>query len=234
MTSKTKLKTMPEAKRKPSAKQVIDVHKPGKTPAEDTSKPVIVNNRQILRDPMVTNESTTPVPEVKGAPDLPSSTPMPGTVPGSEQVVEAKADVLVPEAPAEAEEPAAEPKHNIVIAPLTIEEPAKTETEVEPEAEPAATEKQDQPILAPDSSAEAVEAEAEEAEAKRQVELQKLADSKKYFLQINAIEQKRAEQFIALGILLGLVLALAWLDISLDAGLIHIDNIHPVTHFFSN
>jgi hypothetical protein len=37
-----------------------------------------------------------------------------------------------------------------------------------------------------------------------------------------------------LGILLVVVLAVAWVDIALDAGLVEIGNVKPMTHFFSN
>jgi hypothetical protein len=39
---------------------------------------------------------------------------------------------------------------------------------------------------------------------------------------------------VALGVLLSLVLILAWADIALDAGIIQLGNVKPVTHFFSN
>jgi hypothetical protein len=39
---------------------------------------------------------------------------------------------------------------------------------------------------------------------------------------------------VALGVVLAIVLALAWADIALDAGLIQINGVKPVTHFFSN
>jgi hypothetical protein len=75
---------------------------------------------------------------------------------------------------------------------------------------------------------------AAEERAKRQAALEKLADSKKYYLPIDTVEKRRSRRFVALGVLLSLVLILAWADIALDAGIIQLGNVKPVTHFFSN
>jgi hypothetical protein len=78
----------------------------------------------------------------------------------------------------------------------------------------------------------------EEAEAAKQAEadakIRKLVDSKKYFLPINAVEQRRSARIAAVGAVLAIILAVAWVDVALDAGLIHLGNIKPVTHLFSN
>ena len=80
--------------------------------------------------------------------------------------------------------------------------------------------------------------EEEEAEASRKAErdanLQKIVDNKTYFLPINAVEKRKTKRIIVLGIVLSLVLAVAWVDVALDAGLIEIGGVKPVTHFFSN
>jgi len=74
---------------------------------------------------------------------------------------------------------------------------------------------------------------AEEDLAKDEA-MQKMVDSKQFYLPINAIEQRRTQRFIALGVVFSIILALAWLDISLDAGLINLGGIKSVTHFFSS
>ncbi len=71
-------------------------------------------------------------------------------------------------------------------------------------------------------------------EAQRQAAIDKLTDSKKYYLPINAVEKRRSRRFVILGIILSLLLIVAWADIALDAGLIHLGGIKPLTHFFSN
>lgn len=67
-----------------------------------------------------------------------------------------------------------------------------------------------------------------------EAKIQKLVLEKRYFLPINSQEKRRTERFVVLGIVLILLLAAAWADIALDAGLVHIDGIKPLTHLFSN
>ncbi|HXE10077.1 MAG TPA: hypothetical protein VN554_01490, partial [Verrucomicrobiae bacterium] len=72
------------------------------------------------------------------------------------------------------------------------------------------------------------------AQAEQDIKLHKLVESKKYFLPINAVEQRRSARVALAGALLALILAVAWVDVALDAGLIHLGNVKPVTHLFSN
>ena len=116
------------------------------------------------------------------------------------------------------EEPAPSPK------PEKKEEPVP---ETEPQNEPEPEAEKGKPAT-PDPEAET------DARTAQDAHIQKIIDSKKYFLPINAVEQRKSKRFVALGVFLALVLALAWVDIALDAGLIHIDGIKPATHFFSN
>jgi hypothetical protein len=85
----------------------------------------------------------------------------------------------------------------------------------------------------PKDSAQQLEAEAA-AKAKHQEAIEKLADSKQYYLPINTVEKRRSRRFVVIGIILSLLLIVAWADIALDAGLIHIQGLKPITHFFSN
>ena len=64
--------------------------------------------------------------------------------------------------------------------------------------------------------------------------IQKLVTEKRYFLPINTQEKRRTKHFIILGVVLILLLAAVWADIALDAGLIHLDGVRPLTHLFSN
>jgi hypothetical protein len=77
----------------------------------------------------------------------------------------------------------------------------------------------------------AAEAAAAEAEAKRKANLQALVDNKTYFLPINAVSRRRSQQLSVVGLLLIIVLSVAWLDLAADAGFIHVP-ILPLTHFF--
>jgi hypothetical protein len=141
-----------------------------------------------------------------------------------------------PEAATASSEPAA-------VQPLLdkpVEETVPAEPEPTPEPEP-----KDEPELpaeakpdaAPDPTDQPPKVDLE-AEAKQQAEhdaaIQKLVDSKKYFLPINAVEKRRSKRFVAVGVLLSLLLLAAWADIAADAGLISVPGVKPVTHFFSN
>lgn len=132
------------------------------------------------------------------------------------QPAEAKptADTAVPEA----DKVEAAPADNPTEATAQAADGDKTDAEGEKEA--TQTEEQ-------------LNAEAE-AKAKHDAAIQKLVDSKQYFLPINAVEKRRTKHFVILGVLLSILLLLAWGDIALDAGLIQVSGVKPVTHFFSN
>ena len=122
--------------------------------------------------------------------------------------------------------------------PVTNDDPAPVEPETpaaEKAPEPAETEEpksadEDKKSLKAPKSDKDIKA----AEAAKDAKLQQLIDSKKYSLPINAVEQRRSKRVVTLGIVLAILLALAWVNIALDAGLIHLDNIKPLTHFFSS
>lgn len=77
-------------------------------------------------------------------------------------------------------------------------------------------------------------AEADAAKQKADEAVQKLVDSKEYFLPIKTQEQRRTTRNVIFGILLSIILIAAWVDIALDAGLIHLNGVHALTHIFSN
>ncbi len=265
------------------AKKIIDVTHADESVAEDSSKPIIVTNRPVIKDPMMTAPtaaelitkqtvaaaaveaspkrskgvkieplSAPPLPgddePVKKAsnklpdmPDLPVETteevkpaepkpkkeeaekpetaPEPKAEPAKEPPVEEK-PAPEPAPPKEAEKPAEE-------APVPQDEKASPE---EPAGEPATGEKTEKSDADKKVTAEKA-AEAEQAKQSEQVE--KMVESRQYSLPINSVEKRRSKRFVALGIMLSVLLALIWLDIALDAGLIHINNIQPLTHFFS-
>lgn len=80
-------------------------------------------------------------------------------------------------------------------------------------------------------TAEQANAEAEKI-AKHEAEIDKLAESKQFFLPINSIEDRKTKRFILIGVVLSLVLAVVWIDIALDAGLIKLGGLKSLTHFF--
>lgn len=221
---------------KPSA----DAAQPSKTSSLD-GEPVIVTNRNLLKDPAAAeaesgaDQKDKPAAEAK----LTKSTPM--------KLKPLQEPTAAPEA--EAPEPTAESsaKKESKLAAATAEpntkptevaaKPAEandTTTAEKPEAEPA----KDQPETTDSEATKPVDPAAEEAKAAEQAKhdatIQKLIDSKQFYLPINSVEKRKTKRFVVLGIILSLLLAFAWTDIALDAGLVQISGIKPVTHFFSN
>ena len=127
-------------------------------------------------------------------------------------------------------------------APKSDDKPPESPPESKPESAPAPDDADSDADddAAGDSDAkktgpsdEELEAEAQ-AKAKHDEAVQKLIDGKQYFLPINAVEKRRTKNFVLLGLVVSLLLILAWGDIALDAGLITVPGVKPVTHFFSN
>lgn len=219
---------MSDTKEPKPAKPIIDVAHPGKTAPPLTSKPVIVTNRAILKDPMMVDESNkepvdTPATEEPKTESKPKLDVKAGKVPISHM---AKEDEATDEAKPTSDAPAADQSPS--PQPPASDEAAKHEDKASSD---------DDVSDVPDDGAQINEAQIDAeaaAQAKRDEQVQKLIDSKKYYVPVNAVEKRRTKRVIALGVVLAIILALAWVDIALDAGLIQIDNVKPVTHFFSN
>ncbi len=219
------------------SKAINDVAHPDKTPPSPNSKSVIITNRPILKDPMVVDEAS------KEKVD-----PAPKKTVTREKLIDPVTEPLSHDGPAKApsiaqlaEAAAEKDKTNKAAAkPETKDEKPTEDEKPEPEAaEKTEADEEDDDSGSTDRPDEAkvndkeLEARAA-AEAKREDAIEKLVDSKQYFLPINSVEKRRSQRFVALGILLSILLILAWADIALDAGLIQISGIKPVTHFFSN
>lgn len=192
---------------------IIDVAHPGKTAPAANSKSVIVRSGPILKDPMVVDEVADSDKGVDtDEPALRSPT----------------APLLPSEKPAEA----IETTDSVPVAKPDKLPPADPSDDVAKPAEAAEADTTDDESV-PAKDAKAIEAAAVE-EAKHQDAIDKLVESKQYYLPINTVEKRRSRRFVVLGTILSLLLILAWADIALDAGIIHINGVKPVTHFFSN
>jgi hypothetical protein len=181
--------------------------------------------------PDETPESAKPVP-----PPGPAAEPKPELKPKSEEVVKPPQPAASAAKPAvdgdkpDDDKPAA-PDDDDKAQPTTAQPTAPTTADNPESAEADANaDETGQPAK---GSAQQLEAEAT-AKAKHQAAIEKLADSKQYYLPINTIEKLRSRRFVAFGIILSLLLIVAWADIALDAGLIQIHGLKPITHFFSN
>lgn len=147
-------------------------------------------------------------------------------LPITAEATEPEEDTKAPES-AKSETTAAKPEEPAEETAETDEKPATEESAPEEKTEDQTNKKTKKSDAAAESAAKAAKA-AEEAK------LQKLIESKKYFLPINQVEQRRSKHFAIMGILIALVLVVAWADVALDAGLVKINGVKPLTHFFSN
>lgn len=239
------------------SKAIADVAHPGTSAPSDTSKSIITH-RPMMRDPMVVDEDEkqpedkagltpgksggetkiTPLSERKDdAPDTTASGAA-GDDAKADDEAEAKTgakagdkeDRTDPvEKPAEPKAIAADAdKPDVADAgdagdAADAEEPAKDDN----------AETGDKPGVEPGKDKTVDDAKAA-AQAEEDAKTAKLIESRKYFLPINAVEQRRSTQIAVAGVILALILAVAWVDVALDAGLIHLGGIKPVTHIFSN
>jgi hypothetical protein len=249
---------MSDAAKEPAAKR-INVTSHEESPPDDTAKAVILN-RPMLKDPStappldsstMTDEPAATSPEIKkpsgnksvikpldAAPKSPapepsvaSAQPTPQSTPQTEsssQEGRQEASPIAKPAPEAPAKPAETPMAD--TAATESEKPAPTDNNVK---------HTDETNVESDEAPETVSTEAEinaaaEAQAKHDEAIQKLVESKQFFLPINAVEKRKTKRFIALGVVCSLLLLLAWADIALDAGLVQIPGVKPVTHFFSN
>jgi hypothetical protein len=198
---------------------IFDVAQPGQSVPSDNSKSVIISNRPLLKDPMM---AITAPDTLVADTAANGNTDKPAIAEASNKSEPALTDpVLEAEGATKPEEPTTLPEE-----PATAEE-LETKTSADDELTDEAKA----------SKAEAVEqakTAEDDAAAKRQTAITKLAESKQYYLPINTVEKRRSRRFVGLGILLSLLLIVAWADIALDAGLIHLGSLKAPTHFFSN
>ncbi|HSX46339.1 MAG TPA: hypothetical protein VLG27_05075 [Candidatus Saccharimonadia bacterium] len=212
------------AESKKPSEPVNDVAPADRTAAEPSSKPIIVTNRPIMKDPMVVEgsepasdmeESAGEIVPVKlsGKSELKLGTDKPS----AEATKPAEAKPAEPETKEEAPAPAA----------ASAPEPKADEAAKDDKTEESASEPTN-----PDAAA------IDEAEAAKQAEhdtaIQKLVDSKQYYLPVNAVEKRKSRRFVLLGIVLSILLVVAWADIALDAGLVASGSSLPHTHLFDN
>lgn len=222
---------MSEAKDSKPAKPIVDIAHPGKTAPPLTSRPVIVTNRAILKDPMMVDDSKseptdTPATEDPKPADKPKLDVKAGKVP----VISHDADASDATAADDAPKPAAAAEKAPTDEPAT-EKNASSDVVTKDNLD----DKEESTKSADGAQMTDAQLEAEAAaDAKRDAALQKLIDSKKYYVPVNAVEKRRAKRITALGIALAIILALCWVDVALDAGIVQIGNVKPVTHFFSN
>lgn len=226
--------------------KVFDVARPGKSAPSTSSKPILITNRPVLKDPMMVSEND---PKPDDAPKPLHTTSHLKIEPvhhedSSEKLNVKTTDEPKPE-PTLAEEAATSTSESAQADPPPATEAAtepselaKPESESEPEADAVAAD--DNQATDPTNQTKTrdgtKEAEADiiaQKELERAAELQKLADSHKYYLPINQVEKRRNRRAVWLGVFIIVLLGLAWADVALDAGLVTIPGVKAPTHFFS-
>lgn len=146
------------------------------------------------------------------------------------------------------EEPPAE--QAAVEEPATPEEKPEESSQAEtPAATPPAEKAPETPLETPKPSeapspenksqaaipdAQKIEETEAAKKAQHEEEIEKLTESKEYYLPINTVEKRKSRRFVSLGVLLSLLLIIAWGDVALDSGLVGASYGIPHTHFFSS
>jgi hypothetical protein len=186
-------------------KPVMDVSKPGKSPADATARPIITGHA-MMKDPMVTEEAVAKPEETEVTPDMET----------------ADKEAVAPSAAHKVIQP-------LAAVPETPEPTDKPETEeADKPAEPEEPKEEQQPSVAEDAVVDAVleqvgdkkqENKLSEEEAKRQEMIDKLVDEKKYFLPIHH-ERSKKNGKLALVIFAALLPVIVGLGLAADAGAI--------------
>lgn len=79
---------------------------------------------------------------------------------------------------------------------------------------------------------EIADAEEDKELKKRRAEVNKLVESKKYSLPIKTVENRHNRRAVIIGVVVSILLILAWINIALDAGLISLGGVKAYTNFF--
>ncbi len=254
MTAK-KPKTTP-ASQLPSSARVMDIAKPG-TLKNATSRPVIVTNRVVIQDPMVNatgDKSAKPAGSDEGLqPEKivikPLSDPDTDTKQADKEEIKLAtkeglldipfdndSDGVVEAGEIQQQQTLSDP------SPATAKSEAKpTQPDDEPDAKADTRDKgNDDDTDDTDSKPSSDKADLdkvtaeEEAAVRAQEEFEEVIADKTYFLPINAAQHRRSRIVVIFGVILILVLALAWINVALDAGIITIPGVKSLTHFFGS
>lgn len=179
-------------------KPVMDVAKPGKTPAGATSRPIIVGHGPAIKDPMV-NDGDTPQADVDTEEKQPLQashkviTPITDTA-DSESVRTSKDASDSDDKPKEAEPEGADESDELT-------DDAVVDAVIDQVADKKQSEKVD------------------DAAIKRQELVEQLVSSKKYFLPINSIKRRRNSR-LAIVLVAALLPLLIGLVLAIDAGVL--------------
>lgn len=231
---------------------IVDIAKPSTTVAPANSKSIIVNHGSIMHDPTIIDEdqkSISPVDDLSTKLSHQIKITPTDTDEDSESSTK---NSDVPIQPAEThpnKELKLKPSESFKIEeiePKTIDQPKSANfnkvdhPELNPKLESGADQEQQKPETIPSEEStlspgdkQKVETTELEAGLAKRAKINDLVDKQTYFVPINGKEKKRNKKVAAIGAVVCLILAVAWLDIALDAGLIVNSYNLPHTHFFT-
>lgn len=244
---------MPAKNSKTVPPKAFDVIAPGRAAPSPSARPIIVTNRPMIKDPMAPSDASVAksAEPIKPKPVQAAEASHVGktiAAIGPETTADnAAAAVKGDIGAAAADAPTAgvtQPGADAISAdPENTTAPAQPAEQTEPEnSTPAAdsiadndADKKDSAIDRPqpgDVAAAEKASAAEKAAAAEHAAQEKIIASRQYYLPIDGSAKHRGLQWPLLVLLLVILLGLAWLDIAMDAGIIHIHGIQPLTHFF--
>lgn len=228
---------------------------PASTPAPDgleADKPVSRVARPITIAVPADIEAPAPKP-VPGIPPKPIVAPLAPQIPSAPMIDGLRS--LKPDAPATASvQPAKDPIPTPEPAAPTLSEPkepgafpapadtakkdeAATPTPAAASSAPEETddaEPDDDKQLAPNKALEDAKKKEEERKAAIAAEQEKIIESKQYYLPVSAEAGRPSTRLALVLLLLVLLGVIVWLDVMLDAGIVRINGVHALTHFFQS
>lgn len=185
------------------------------TPSEDnaaaTSTPAQPEEAAALPSEPTAQEPK-PAEPAAPAPEAPASTPEPSPAPAALQPAATSAPVSAPG-----------------IA-LSTEDDISVDTDAPATDSEAANNADGQ--LAPNKTLDEAKKQADDVEAARLAEQDQIITSRRYYLPIASTGARRGLTRSLVVLLLVLVIAAIWFDVVLDAGIVHVGGLQPLTHFF--
>lgn len=212
----------------PSSPKVFDITKPGKSAPNASSRPIIVTNRPVLKDPMVTSTAR--------------SVPIQDTLP-SEETPKATKVTITAVAPGTVIEPATTPELELpaTASPDVVEDKPEDQATVSDDTELSdeSTEAVTFPIAehhdAPAEVAEPIEPEKDitiGAALDRHAEKQKMVVSE-HLLPVKATKLRRLKSLVLPGLLVVFIVVFVAADLVLIGGIAHMHVATTIINFFS-
>ena len=216
-----------------SGEQTTPTIPQGRTPAEIASKKAItVKTDEMPTDSANSSGTEPPQPEASAAPaSAPVAEAMKPAEPLTAEQAESKPAPVTPPTPAGPQiAQASTPSPAPTVAPSTTEDDISADTTESDTSNPSPDNADGQ--LAPNKVMDEAKKKADEAEAACDAEEEQIIDSKRFYLPIANVDTRRGLTRSLAVLLLVIVLTAIWFDVVLDAGIVHVGNLHALTHFF--